>query len=136
MIIPDQTDKVQIQRKIKIKEIQTTMATDTTITIKTTDTTTMAISKTTDPIIFAIHQINNKTEINQIHHNVDIVTEQITNLGTFRPVLIAEDWDICLAIVEHHNRIRTIGNKIRMLTKIHEITIKTATQFPLSNKIL
>ena len=38
--------------------------------------------------------------------------------------------------VEHHDKIKIIGNKIRMLTKTREISIKTATQIPPSNKIL
>ena len=117
-------------------EIQTIIATDTTILIKPTDTTAVAISKTTDITIIAIQQISNKTEITQINNHADIITEQIINLGVVKHVLIAEKWDICLAKVEHRDIIKTIGSKIRKLTKIHEITIKTATQIPPSNKIL
>ena len=73
----------------------------------------MAISKPTDTTIIAIHQISNKSEITQIDNHVDTVTEQITSPGIVRPVLIAEDWDICLASVEHHDKIRTIGNKFQ-----------------------
>ena len=127
---------MQIQTKIKIIEIQTTIATDTTIIIKTIDTITVAINKTTDLITIAIHQTSKKTEITQINNHVGIVTEQITSPGIVKQVLIAEDWDICLANVEHRDKIRTIGNKTRMLAKIHEITIKTATQILPSNKIL
>ena len=129
-------DKVQVQIKIKIKEIQTAIATDTTITIKTIDTITVAINKTIDIIIIAIHQISIKTEITQINNHAGIVTEQITNPGIVKLVLIAEDWDTCLVNAEHHDRIKTIGNKIRMLTKIHEISIKTATKISHNNKIL
>ena len=124
------------QIKIQIIEIQTTIATDITITIKTIDTTTVAINKTTDITTIAIHKISNKTETTQINNHAGIVTEQITNPGIVKLVLIAEDWDICLVNVEHHDKIKTIGNKIRMLAKIHETTIKTATQILLSNKIL
>ena len=96
----------------------------------------MAISKTTDITLIAIHPINNKIETTQTSNHADIVTEQIINPGIVRPVLTAEDWDTCLANVEHHDKIKTIGNKIRMLTKIREIITKTATPMPLNNKIL
>ena len=86
----------------------------------------MAINKTTDIITIAIHQTSNKTEPTQINNHVGIVTEQITSPGIVKHVLISEDWDICVAIVEHQDEIRIIGNKIRTITKIHEITIKTA----------
>ena len=96
-MVRNQTDKVQFQTKIKITEIQTTIATDTTITIKTIDIITVAISKTTDMILFAIHQTSNKTEITQTNNHVGIVTEQIISPGIVKHVLTAEDWDICLA---------------------------------------
>ena len=127
--------QIQTKTKIKTTEIQTTTTIDT-ITIKTADTITVAINKTTDIITIAIHQNSNKTETTQINNHVGIVTEQITSPGIFKLVLISEDWDTCLANVEHHDKIRTIGNKIRILTKTCEITIKTATQIPTSNKIL
>ena len=127
---------MQVQIKIQIIEIQTTIATDTTLTIKTIDTTTVAINKTTDITTIAIHQINNKTETTQTNIHAGIVREQITNPGIVKFVLIAEDWATCLANVEHLDKIKTIGSKIRMLTKIHETTIKTATQILLSNIIL
>ena len=136
LMVPDQINKVQIQTKIKIMQIQTTIATDTTITIRIKDTTTVAISKTTDTTIIAIHQISNKTEITQPNNHADIVTEQIVNPGIVKLVSIAEDWEICLAKAEHHDKIKTIGNKIRMLTKFHKISINTVTQTPRSNKIL
>ena len=117
-------------------EIQTTIATDTTITIKTKDMLTVAISKTTDKRTIAIHQTSNKTEIKQTNNHVGIVTEQNISPEIVKHVLTAEDWDICLANAGHHYRIKTIGNKFRMLTKTREITIKTATQIPPSNKIL
>ena len=72
----------------------------------------MAISKTTDTTTIALRQSDNKTETTQINNHADIVTEQITNPGIVQPVLIAEDWDICLANAEHHDKINTIGNKI------------------------
>ena len=97
---------------------------------------TVAISKTTDTTIIAIHQTSNKTETTQINNHVGNATEQITSPGIVKLVLVAEDWDICLANVEHHEKIKTIGNRIRMLNKIHEISIKTATQIPHSNRIL
>ena len=100
------------------------------------DTTAVAISKTTDTTIIAIQQIINKTETTQINNNVGIVTEQITSPGIVKHVLIAEDWDICLANAEHPDKIRTIGNKTQMLSKTLENTIKTATQITPSNKIL
>ena len=127
---------MQVQIKIKIIEIQTTIAIDTTITIRTIDKITVAINKTTGIITIAIHQISNKTETTQINNHVDIVTELITSPGIVKLVLIAEDWDTCLVNVEHHDRIKTKGNKIRMLTKIHEISIKTATKISDNNKIL
>ena len=134
--VQDQTDKVQIQTKIKIIEIQTTIAPDTTITINIIDTTAVAISKTTDTTIIAIQQIINKTETTQINNNVGIVTEQITSPGIVKHVLIAEHRDICLANAEHPDKIRTIGNKTQMLSKSLENTIKTATQITPSNEIL
>ena len=139
LIVPDQTDKVQIQTKIKIIEIQTTITTDTTLIIKTIDTITVAINKTTDIITIAIHQTSNKTEITQINNHVGIITEQITCSGIVKHVLTAENWDICLAKVEHHDEIRTTDKKTQIRTKTiktYEILIKTATQIPLSNKIL
>ena len=96
----------------------------------------MAINKTTDITTIAIHQISNKTETTQSNNHAGIVTEQITNPGIVKLVLIAEDWDICLVNVEHHDKIKTIGKKIRMLAKIHEISTNTATQIPHSSKIL
>ena len=118
---------MQSQTKIKIIEIQTTTATDTTITTKTIDTTTVEIRKTTDIITIAIHQTSKKIEITQTNNHADILNEQITGPGIVKHVLIAEDWDICLANVEHQDKTKTIGNKIRMSTKIHEITINIAT---------
>ena len=84
----------------------------------------------------SIHQTSNKTEITQTNNHVGIVTEQITSPGIAKHFLIVEDWDICLANAEHHDKIKAIGNKSRMLTEIHKITIKTATQVPHSSKIL
>ena len=136
LIVPDQIDKVQVQIKIKIVEIQTTIATDTTITIRTIDTITVAINKTTDITIIAIRQISNKTETTQINNHVDIVTEQITSPGIVKRVLIAEDLDTCLVNVEHHDRIKKIDSKIRIITKTSEISSKTAMQIPHSSKIL
>ena len=96
----------------------------------------MAINKATDITTIAIQQISNKTETTQTNNHAGIVTEQITNPGIVKLVLIAEDWDICLVNVEHHDKIKPIGSKIQMLTKIHEISIKTAMQIPPSNQIL
>ena len=104
--------------------------------IKTIDKTIVAISKTTDITTIAIHQTSNKTETTQTNNHVDIVKEQINNPGTVKLVLIAEDWDTCVANVGHHDKIKTIGSKIRMLTKTHEITSKTAAQIPHSSKKL
>ena len=127
---------MHIQTKIKFIEIQTTIAVDTTIIIKTIDTTAVAISKTIDIITIPIHQTSNQIEITQTNNHADIVTEQITSPGIVKHVLIAEDWDICLANVEHPDKIETIGNRIRMSTETPEITIKTGTQIPRSNKKL
>ena len=127
---------MQIQTKIKNIEIQTTIATDTTVTIKTIDTIIVAINKTTDIITIAIQQINNKTEITQINNHVDIATEQIINPGIVKLVSTAEDWDTCLANAEHDDKTKTIGNKTRMLIRIREISIKAATQIPPSSKII
>ena len=134
MKVPDQIDKVKIQNKIKFTAIQT--KTIDTKTIKTIDTKILAISKTTDIIIIAAHHTNNKTETTQTNNHVDFVTEQIISPGIVKPVLIAEDWDRCLANVEHHDKVKTIGKKFRNLTGTHKITVEIATQSPLSNKIL
>ena len=77
-----------------------------------------------------------QNETTPTSNRVDIVTEQIISPMIVKPVLSAEDWDICLANVEYHEKIITIGNKIRTITKSCQITIKTTTQFPHSNKIL
>ena len=124
--VPDQIDKVQIQSKFKITAVQTT--TIDTISMKTIDTTTVRISKTADITTTSIHQTINKTETTQTNNYVDIVIERITNPGIAKPVLIAEDWDICPPNVEHHNKIRTIGNRITISTKTGEIMTNTATQ--------
>ena len=125
---------MQLQTKSKTTEIRTT--TIDTKTIRTIDSIAVAINKTTDIITIAIHQTSNKTETTQINNHAGIVTEQITNPGIVKLVLIAEDWDICLVNVEDHDRYKTIVNKVRMLTKTREISIKTATQILRSNKIL
>ena len=134
LIVPDQIDKVQIQTKIKITENQTT--TIDTITMKTIDSITVAISKTTDKTNIAVHQTSYNTEATQTNNHVDVVTEQITSLGIAKLVLIVEDWEICLANVEHHDKIRTKGKKNQMLVKTRKIAIKSATHIPQSNKIL
>ena len=103
LIVPDQLDKVQIQNKTKIMEFQTT--TEGIITIKSIDTTLVAISKTTDITLIAVHETSNKTETTQTNNHLDFATEQITSLGIVKPALIAEDWDICLAKIEHHDEI-------------------------------
>ena len=131
-IDPDQIGNVQIQNKTT--ETQTT--TIDTIIMKTIDTIIVAISKTTDLTTTAVPQTSNKTETTQTNNQVDIVTEQITSAVIVKHILIAENRDRCLANVEHHNKIRTIGRKTRMLTKTCETTFKTAMQLPLSNKIL
>ena len=124
---------MQIQTKTIITENQTT--TIDTITIKTIDTIKVAIIKTTDITKNAVHQTSIKTETTQTDNQVDIVTEQITSPGIVKLVLTAEDWDMYLANVEHHDKIRTIGNKIRMVTKTREIRTTAATQIPFSNKL-
>ena len=96
----------------------------------------MAISKATDITIIGIHQTSNKTETTQTNNDIDIVTEQSADSEIFKPVFTAEDWGRCLAKVEHLDKIRKKGNKIRKLIKTREISLKTATQIPLSNKIL
>ena len=101
--------QIQTKTKIKTTEIQTT--TIDTITTRTIDTITVVINKTTDIITIAIHQTSNKTEITQTNNHVGIVTEQITSPEIVKHVLIAEDWDICLANVEHRDKIKTIGTK-------------------------
>ena len=115
-------------------EIQTTIATDTTITIKTKDRTAVAISKTTDTTPIAKHQTSKEMEKTQTNNHADTVTEVINRSWIVKPVLIAENWDTCLANLEHHGKIQTIGYKIRMLTRTREITTKTATQLLLSIK--
>ena len=125
---------MQTQTKTRITETQT--ITKDTITIKTIDTKIVAISKATDITTISEHQTNNKTETTQSNNHVDIVTEEITSQGIVKPVSTVEEWDICLANVEHHDKIKTIENKNRKLTKTREITMKTATENPLSKKIL
>ena len=112
LIVPDQIDKVQTETKTNNTETQT--ITRDTITIRTIDTIIVAINKTTDITTVALHQASNKTETTQTNNHVDIVTEKVNSRGIVKLVLIAEEWDICLANVEHHDKIRTIGNKIRM----------------------
>ena len=80
LIVSDQIDKVQIQTKIKITEIQRT--TIDTKTVETIDTIIVAISKTTDATTIAVQQTNNKTETTQTNNHVDIVSEQITGLSS------------------------------------------------------
>ena len=75
-------------------------------------------------------------EIPQINNHADIVSKQITSPGIVKHVSIAEDWDTCLANVEHRDKIRTISDKTRMLIRTRETTIKTAMQTSFSNKIL
>ena len=138
LIVPDQIVKVQIQTKIKIKttETQTPTTTIDTTTMRTIDTITVAINETTDIITIAIHQTSNKTEITQTNNHVGIVTEQITSPGIVKHVLISEDWDICLANVERRDKIRTIGNRTRLLNKTRKYIIRTATKISPSNKTL
>ena len=97
------------------------------IKVRTIDTITVAINKTTDITEIAMQQINTKTVITQINNHADNVIEQIINPAIAKLVLIAENWDKYLANVKHRDKIRTIGNKSRILTKIGEITIKIAT---------
>ena len=111
----------QTKAKTKITEVQTIRVD--TLTTKTMDTTTVSITKTTDITIIATHQTSNKTETTKTNNHVDIATEQIIGPVIVKPVLIAEDWDICLANLEHHDKVRTIGNKYRKLNKTGEITI-------------
>ena len=131
--VPDPKYKLQIQTKAKNTVIQTIPII--TKKIRTIDTIVVETSKTTDTTTIAIHQSNTKTETTRDNNHVDIVTEQIISPGIVKTVLTAEDWDICLANVESHKRIRTIGNKNQILTKTDEITIKTATQTPHSIQI-
>ena len=112
-----QIDKVQIQIKTKTKTTETQTIAINTITIRTIDTITVAINKTKVIITIAIHQTSNKTEITQTNNHVGIVTEQTTSPGIVKHVLIAEDWDICVAKVEHRDKIRKIGYKTQMSTK-------------------
>ena len=107
---------MQIQTKTKITETQSitkdiiTTKTIDTIVIKTKDTVVVATNKTTDTITIAILQTNNKTETTQEINHVDIVTQQIISPEIVKPVLTAENWDICLLNVEHHDNIRIVGN--------------------------
>ena len=94
----------------------------------------MAILKTTDRTTIELHQTNNKREATQTNNHVDIVTEQITSRGIVRPVSISEYWDICLANVEHHDRIRNIGNKIQTLTKLPKLQSRPQRKFPSATK--
>ena len=96
----------------------------------------VANSKATDVTTTAVHQNISKTKTTQTSNQVDIVSEQMTSTGIVKLVLGVEDWDIYLANKEHHNKIRTIGNKTWMLIKTRENTIKTVTQIPFSSKLL
>ena len=62
------------------------------------------MQKTTDTTSIEIHQTSNETETTKTNNHVDIVTEQIINPEIVKPVLTAEDWDICLANVESNTR--------------------------------
>ena len=126
--------RIQTKTKTETIEIQTT--TIETITVETIDTITVAIIKITHITIIAIRQINNKTEITQTNNQADIATKQITSPGIVKLVSIAENWDICFANAEHHDQIKTKGNKIRLATKTRKNSMKTVTQIPPSNKIL
>ena len=112
----------------QIPEIQT--KTLDTVTIKTKDTTEVAISKTAEITILAERQTSNKTETTHTSNHVDIITEQIISQGIVKPVLTAEDRDICLVKVEQHDRIKTIENKVQLLTITRETTVRTTTKFP------
>ena len=91
---------------------------------------------TIDTITIPIYQTNKKTETTQTNNHVDNVTDQITSPGIIKLVSSAEDWDISLANVKHHDKIRKKANKIQVFSKARKITIKTARQTPHSNKIL
>ena len=137
--ISDQIDQVQIQAKTKTKTTETQTSTIDTITIRSTDTRTVEINKTTDLIRIAILETSNKTEITQTNNHAGLATEQITSPEIVKLVLTADDWDKCLANAEHHDKIKTTDNKTQTRTKTiktYEIIIKTATQIPFSNKIL
>ena len=126
---------MQIQTETKLTETQT--KTTGIVLFETIDTTTVAIHKPTDTATIAIHQAGNRTETTQTNNDVHIVTEQITNPENVKLVLTAEDWDLNLANVDHHDKIRTIDNKTRILTKTtraREIKIRTATKIPHSNE--
>ena len=125
---------MQIQTKMRNIGYRTIIL-DTSI-IKTIDTTAVAINQIIFITKIAIYQTSIKTETAQKNNHVDIVKEQITGPGIVKPALTAEDWNICLANAENHDRIRAIDNEIRMFTKTREITIKSATPIPDSNKIL
>ena len=51
----------------------------------------MAIRKTTDITIIAVHPTSNKTETTETNNHLDIVTERTTSPGIVKPVLFAED---------------------------------------------
>ena len=76
--------------------------------------------------------------ITQINNHADFVIEQITNPAIFKLVSTAEDWDTCLANVEHHNRIRVLAEIQTPIKTIRTcgITTKTTALTPHSNKIL
>ena len=136
LVAPDQTDKVQIQTKTKITEIQIITLVDK--TIKTVDTKRVAIYKTTDTTTTAKHQTSNKNETTQDNNRVEIVREQTINREVVRLVLTPVVWDICPANTEYQYRIRTIDKKIRKLNKAirtRDNKIKTATQIPHSKKV-
>ena len=132
LLVPDQKNKVQIETKTKTTAIQ--MKTIDTITIKTIDTKIMAISKTTLITTIAIYQTSNQIETTQTNNHVDIVLEQIIRAGIVKPVLTAEDWDICLPNVEHHDKIGTIGKKIRMLIEARKIQSRPQRKFLTATK--
>ena len=138
--VQDQREKVQRKLKIKFietKQLQTTITTDTK-TIKTSHSTTIPISKTTDTTTVPKHQTSNNTETTQTKNHVDIAIEQNTNQEVVQPVSTAEDWGNSLAGVERRDRIRT---KIKIRTTIRIIrtsgfTTKTTTLTPLRDKRL
>ena len=135
LIFPDQIEKMQIQTKTKIIQIQTPITTD----------------KNNCPN----NRYNNSGNQQNNRYNSNRNTpnqQQNKNNRNQQPCSPcnrtnhqSRDYQVCFNCgrlghmsrnEERHDKINTIGNKIRILTKTIRITTKTAKKTPHSNKLL
>ena len=90
LIFPDQIDKAQINQN-QVQNYRNSNNNNYTITVRTINTKTVAISKTTGIITSATHQTSDKTEVTQTNNHADIVTKQITSPRIVEHVLFVEN---------------------------------------------